>query len=257
MLFRFRLVILAALALVALASPSFAMSQGCSGDCASCHSITLDEAKGVMKGIATVKEVKPSAVRGLYELTLEKDGTTGVAYLDYSKKYLIGGQIYDIAARQLVSGAPPAKKPAEHLDPSTLTTDHTVILGNPKGSKKLFVFTDPECPFCSKMHEELKKLVTIEPDLTIYIKLLPLKIHPHAYDKARLIIAKRSLKLLELSYAGKSLPTPGAHEGKAAVDENIRYAESVGIFATPTLVFADGRVKPGVLDAKSIKALLQ
>jgi thiol:disulfide interchange protein DsbC len=239
------------------APAAFAMSgTGCGGECASCHTLSIPEANGILQGLGQVTQVKPAAVRGLFELTMVKDGKSAVAYLDYGKKHLIGGQIYDIASRQLV-GAPAESKHQERLDPATLSTKNALVMGNPKGKKRLFVFTDPECPFCAKMHTELKKLVALEPDLAVYIELFPLKMHPHAYDKARVILGAKSLALLDKSFAGGSLPAPGARDAKKPVDDTMRFAESVGISSTPTLVLPDGRILPGVKDAETMRKLLQ
>jgi len=244
--------------IIGAAGICFAMpvSGGCGGDCASCHSLTLEEARGLLKEIGTVQAVKPAAVRGLYEVTVEKEGRTGVAYLDYGKQHIIAGQVFDVATLK-VAGAPAAAKQAERLDPATLRTEQSLVLGNPKGQKRLFVFTDPECPFCAKMHVELKKLVALEPELVVYIKLFPLKMHPHAYDKARVILGERSLKLLEKSFAGEQLPPPKAHDAKKGVDDTMRYAQSVGINSTPTLVLSDGRILPGLKEAEAMRKLLQ
>ena len=127
---------------------------------------------------------------------------------------------------------------------------------NPKGKKRLFVFTDPECPFCAKMHVELKKLTALEPDLAIFIKLYPLKMHPNAYDKSRVILNRKSLALLEKSFAGEKLPAPGARDAKKPVDDTMRFAESAGINSTPTLVLPDGRILPGFKDAAAMRKLL-
>jgi len=246
------------LSALTLAAPAFAMStgEGCGGDCASCHAISLQEAGTLLKDIGTVKAVKPAPVRGLYEVTLEREGQTGVAYLDYGKKHLIGGQIFEIASRRL-AGAPVESPRLERLDPAQLKTDAALVMGNPKGKKRLFVFTDPECPFCAKMHTELKKLAALEPELAIYIKLYPLKMHPNAYDKARVILGRKSLAMLEKSFAGGELPAPGAKDAKKPVDDTMRFAESVGINSTPTLVLPDGRMLPGYRDAKSMQDLLR
>lgn len=242
---------------IALTVPSFAMSgDGCSGDCASCHSITVQEAGTLLKQIGVVKGVKPAPVRGLYEITLEQQGQTGVAYIDYGKKHIIAGPVFEIASQRPVGAPEPAKR-QERLDPATLKTADSLVLGNPKGKKKLFVFTDPECPYCAKAHAELKKLAQLEPDLAIYIKLFPLKMHPKAYDKARVILAERSLELLEDSFAGKALRAAGEKDAKKPVDDTVRFAESVGINATPTLVLPDGRILPGYKDAKSMRELLR
>lgn len=242
-----------------LAAPAFAMSaaEGCGGDCASCHTITLQEANRLLKNknVGTVKSVKQAPVRGLYELSIEQGGQTVVGYLDYGKKHLIGGQIFDLSTGRL-AGAPPEKKKVERINPAKLGAQNSLVLGNPYGKKKLFVFTDPECPFCAKLHAELKKLSALEPQLAIYIKLYPLKMHPKAYDKARVILGAKSLALLEHSFAGGALPAPGPKDPRKPVDDTIRFAESIGISSTPTLVLPDGRVLPGFKDAASIKALL-
>lgn len=248
-----------AVALVTAALPSFAMSGGgCGGDCASCHSITVNEAGSLLKGIGKVTAVNQAPVRGLFEVTVEQQGNTGFAYIDYGKKHVIAGQVYDIASQKLVGGAASAaaKATVERVSPATLTTDDALVMGNPKGAAKLFVFTDPECPYCAKMHGELKKLVEMEPDLAVYVKLFPLKMHPKAYDKARVILGEKSLHLLEQAFAGQPLPAPKAKDAKKPVDDTIRFAEKVGISSTPTLVLADGRIVPGFKDAAAMRQLL-
>ena len=243
-----------------LAAPAFAMSaaEGCGGDCASCHTITLQEANRLLKArnIGTVKSVKQAPVRGLYELSIEQGGQQVVGYLDYGKKHLIGGQIFDLTTGQL-AGAPPEKKKVERINPAKLGAQDALVMGNPNGKKKLFVFTDPECPFCGKLHAELKKLTATEPQLAIYIKLYPLKMHPKAYDKARVILGAKSLALLERSFAGGALPAPGPKDSRKPVDATIRFAEANGIHSTPTLVLSDGRVVTGFKDAAALRQLLR
>ena len=253
-----------AIACLALSTPAFAMSagEGCGGDCASCHSITLQEATTLLKDVGKVKSVNPAPVRGLFEVAIEQQGNTGYAYIDYGKKHIIAGQVFDIASQKVVGGpataaAAAASAPVQWVDPATVTNEHALLMGNPKGSKKLFVFTDPECPYCAKMHAELKKLVALEPDLAIYIKLYPLKMHPKAYDKARVILGQRSLKLLEQSFAGQPLPAPKGKDAKKPVDDTIKFAEGAGIKSTPTLVLQDGRIIPGFREAKAMQDMLR
>ena len=53
-----------------------------------------------------IKSIKPSPVKGLYELLIEKDGRTGIVYLDEAKKHLIQGMVLDIEALQPVFAHP-------------------------------------------------------------------------------------------------------------------------------------------------------
>lgn len=253
-----RLALLISMLLAALAAEAGAMAQqGCGGDCASCHSLTEKEAAGLLKSVGAVKMVRMASVQGLFEVTLEKDGRQAIAYMDYGKKHLIPGPIFNIASGRTIAPAPAnvEKKPLS-VDIAKIPLDNALVMGNPKGKKKLFVFTDPDCPFCGKLHAELKKLVAEEPDLAIYVKMFPLKMHPLAYDKARVILGANSLDLLDKAFSGGTLPAPGAKDAAKPVDDTIRFAGSVGIDSTPTLVLPDGRVMPGFREATELKELL-
>lgn len=246
-----RYTVTAMLAFLFMGSSAYAM--GCGGECASCHALSQQEAARLLAKVGTVKTVKMASVRGLYELTLERDGRQGIAYLDYGKKHLMAGPIFPLDPKEAFAATP---KKAAHVEPGKIPVENSLVMGNPKGAKKLFVFTDPECPFCAKLHAELKKLVAMEPDLIVYIKLLPLKIHPHAYDKARVILGARSLELLDKAFAGGTLPQPGAGDSADPVEATIKVAGSLGIDATPTLVLPNGEIIVGGQDAESLKGLL-
>ena len=250
-----KVAIIIGLLLVLSAGNALAMGQqGCGGDCVACHSLTIKEASELLKDVGTVKSVKTDRVRGLYELALEKDGKQGTAFMDYAKKHLIAGQVFDLATASTPSPAPVPK--LEKVEISKIPLENSLVMGNLKGTKKLFVFTDPECPFCSKMHGELKKLVALEPGLVVYIKMFPLKMHPNAYDKARVIVGKKSIELLDKAFAGGVLPTPDPEDSKKAIDDTIKFAESIGINATPTLILPDGRIMAGFRDAANIRKLI-
>lgn len=250
----YRVMVLAGLMLGLSAGSALAMAkEGCGGECVSCHSLSEKEAGTLLKGLGTVKSVKPSPVRGLYELRLEKDGTQAIAYVDYGKKNIIAGQIFDIASRQLVTPkiAEPQKR-IENIDVGKIPLENSLIMGNPQGSKRLFVFTDPDCPYCAKMHAELKKLVEMDRDIAVYIKLFPLEMHPKAYDKSRLILSENSLNLLDTAFSGGKLPEPQAKHSGKGIDETKAFARSIGISSTPTLVLPDGRILPGFRDALAV-----
>ena len=229
-------------------------------DCARCHTLSIDEANRILAGVGTVKSVKLSAVLGLYEVALENKEKQGIAYIDFAKKHLVAGPIFSLATKQQITGKPGSTPPVTpqktKVDINTLPLKDSIVLGNPKGKKKLFVFTDPECPYCKKLHWELVKLIYMEPDLAIYVKMFPLKMHPHSYDKARVILGAGTPYLLDKAFAGEQLPQPGLKDPKEPVDESIKLGESLGITSTPTLVLPDGRIIVGARDAAEIKKLL-
>ncbi|MDD2337009.1 MAG: DsbC family protein [Geobacteraceae bacterium] len=226
--------------------------------CESCHSLSIKEANAIFTGLGEVKAVTMSPVKGLYEVTVLQGNRQAVAYLDFSKKLLVPGPIFDTETKKSLT--PPPEELPKILSKAELNeiplTD-SIIMGNPSGKKRLIVFTDPDCSFCARLHTELKKLVVMEPDLAIYIKMFPLKMHPKAYDKARVIVGSNSLELLEKAFEKGTLPEPGAKDPKEPVDETIKIGESLGIDGTPAMIFPDGKLVSGVRDAETIRKMLE
>ena len=245
---------------IIIASPSFAMAkEGCGGECTSCHSLTEKDANELLKktGI-NVKSVKQAPSKGLFELLVEKDNKQGIIFIDYGKKNLIQGVIVNLESLQPVSAHVqdlPQPKQVTSVDVTTIPVDKAIIMGNPKGSKKLYVFTDPDCPYCRKGHLELKKLAAIAPDVAIYVMLYPLPMHPGAYDKSRTIMETKSLDLMDKAFDGKDIPKPTNESSKMAIDEIIKFANSNGISGTPTIVMPDGKVEIGMRDADALKKM--
>lgn len=99
--------------------------------------------------------------------------------------------------------------------------------------------------------------MVLEPDLAIYIKMFPLKMHPEAYSKSRVILGANSLELLEKAFSGEKMPEPGDKDLKTPVDETIKLAESLGIDGTPALLLPGGLLISGARDAASLQKLLK
>lgn len=255
--------VLAAVISIILVSSSFAMAkEGCGGDCMVCHKLTVNEASDLLKNVGvTVKSVRPAPANGLFEILLEKEGKQGLLFIDYGKKHIIQGMMVQLPDFKPVAAHEqnfPQPKQVTKVDPKTIPVANALVMGNPKGSKKLYVFTDPDCPYCRTMHTELKKLEKMAPDVAIHVMLMPLAMHPAAYDKSRAVLEKRSLKLLDTAFAGKELPKPStADAGKAALDENIKFANANGINGTPTLIMPDGTIMVGGMDAADLKQALE
>ncbi len=231
---------------------------GCGGDCISCHFLTVQDANVILKGKGgVVKEVRTPPLRGVWELVLEQDGKPLRVFMDFGKKYIFAGPVLSIATGQpMPESAETQLIPVEKVDAAKIPRNNSLLMGNPKGKERLIIFTDPDCPFCKKQHEELQKLVKLNRELAIYIKFLPLKIHPNAYEKSRILLAEKSLKLLDENFRGGRLPALAKKHSAAGVDATIKLASQLGINSTPTLVLPDGRVFPGYRDAAAILELL-
>lgn len=226
-------------------------------NCAACHTLSKAEAETLLNHFGEVKDVRPAPVKGLFEVTIRQGNRQMAAYVDFGKKLILAGPIYAIATRKMISPLPaevPVKLSKTQMD--RIRLEDSIIMGNRNGRKRLFVFTDPDCGYCKRMYGELKRLAAMEPDLAICIKMYPLKMHRGAFDKARAILAARSLDILDEAFAGGKLPAAGEKASREPVDATIRLAESLGIRGTPALVFPDGELIIGFRNAENMHALL-
>jgi thiol:disulfide interchange protein DsbC len=257
-------VLFSVIACVALfTTPSFAMDkEGHNNDCTLCHTLSIKEASELLKSTGgTVKSIKYAPIKGMYEILVEKDGRQGLIYIDFAKKRLMQGFIIDLSTLKPVAGHTPQELPQQKqtasLDVKTIPLENSIVMGNPKGVKKLYVFTDPDCPYCRKFHAELKTLVKTAPDVAIYIMPFPLPMHPGAYDKARAILELKSQEVLDNAFEGKDVPKPEKDASKALIDANIKFGNANGITGTPTLVMPDGKIVVGGKDAETLKKMLE
>ena len=114
-------------------------------DCSKCHTLSKEEAKDLLIGLLPnvgVIEIRPSQMKGLWEVSVENAGKKGVAYIDYSKDKLIFGEIFkaktqESYTRQRVSEL-------NRVDFSQIPLDDALVMGDPKAVHKVVVFDDPE-----------------------------------------------------------------------------------------------------------------
>ncbi|MFA4829025.1 MAG: DsbC family protein [Thermodesulfovibrionales bacterium] len=249
------LLILAISCQLSAVSPVFA-SGACDADCMKCHTLSKEEVQKILAMTSTpdakLIKIQMSPVRGLWEVAVDNKGKRGLFYVDFSKKYMVAGQIIEVNAgidrtRERLTDLNKDRK----VDRSKIPLKNALLLGDKNAAKKIIVFTDPDCPFCGKFHAELKKVVEQRRDIAFYIKLFPLtKLHPDAYWKSKSIICNKSLKLLEDNFDKKTIPKPDCETKE--IDENIKLAERLGITGTPTTIMPDGSVQVGFLEADTL-----
>lgn len=221
-------------------------------DCSKCHTLTKDEATILLNDLAPglkVLDVLSSPVKGTWEVDIETGGRKLPVYVDFSKKYLISGGIISIKEKKDLTKERITE--LTKVDVSQIPLDDALVLGEKNAKHKVIVFDDPDCPFCAKLHPEMKKVIAERKDIAFYIKMLPLvSIHPNAYEKAKAIVCEKSLALLEDAFDKKELPKPKCET--SIVEDNLKLGQKLGISGTPALIFPDGRVHSGYMDSQSL-----
>lgn len=241
--------------LVFFVSPAYAYIGDGSGtkNCADCHKLSMSEAATLFKGnVDKVLKIDFAELPGFWQVEVEKDKKQFLLFIDFSKAYVVTGNIVRLSDGSSIATNRPAE--SKRVDVARIPIEDALLLGKTGAKTKVIVFTDPECPYCKRLHTELQEVIRRDPNIAFLIKLFPLKMHPNAYTISKSIICNRSMTMLEDSFAGKPVPPPLCET--PVVDETLALVAKLGINSTPTLVLPDGRVMPGYKKADELLKLL-
>jgi thiol:disulfide interchange protein DsbC len=198
--------------------------------------------------------LKIEAIRKLPQLDLYEVVHNGrrILYTDANGDFGLFGNLIDLQLRTNLTEA--RQNELNVVDFAALPLDKAFAKVKGKGTRKMAVFTDPDCPFCKRLENELKNV----DDVTVYVFLLPLpQLHPDAPRKARAVwCAPDRVKAWDaLMLEGKE-PPAAAESCKDPIGDVAKLAEELSIQGTPGLIFQSGRLVPGAIGAGQIEELL-
>jgi thiol:disulfide interchange protein DsbC len=193
---------------------------------------------------ADIRYIAKSPYFGLYEAALGDQ----MIYTDRKADQILVGAIYDTATKANLTESKMRK--LNRVDVTKLPLDLALKKVKGNGSRKLIVFSDADCPFCHRLENEIKNLDNV----TIYTFLFPIDgLHPDAANKSRRIwCAPDKVKAWDAFFASGKVPD-NAGDCDNPVEKTQALGNSLKVNATPTLIFADGTIVPGALQAAQIE----
>lgn len=194
-----------------------------------------------------VNSVSKSAVKGLYEVVAD---STQVIYADENGEHIVIGEMMRTTDKRNLTRERTDKLLEVKWDSLPLKDAIKVVRG--KGSRKFAVFSDPDCPYCRKAEVEFAKL----DDVTIYVFLYPLDMHPDAGRKSRLVWCSKDRSAAWLDLMLKGVQPSGKGECANPLDENLALGRKLRIDGTPAVIFTNGKRVPGYVDAGRLEAML-
>jgi len=222
--------------------------------CAECHKLSKEEAAKILGTLAdNVVAVAPGPFPALWEVDVFQNGKIYPLYLDYSLKYLFSGQFIRLSDMANLTGM--RYQDLNRVDVASIPVQDAIRIGSKAAKKTAIVLTDPTCPYCVKLHGELKKAAAKDADVAFLVMPYPRNGNDKAtYRKCLAVVCSKSEKLLDDAFAGKELPAPSCESD--AVDRTIRLAERLKIEGTPTLILPNGRMVSGYMGAEALQSLL-
>jgi thiol:disulfide interchange protein DsbC len=197
---------------------------------------------------AKIESVKPSEVKGLYEVMVGAN----IFYVSDDGKYLLQGKLIDVAARKDLTEEKLSGSRLKALD--KIGKDNMIIF-KPKIAKyTVSIFTDIDCGYCRKLHSEIDQYMA--QGITIQYLLFPRAGKgSDSYNKAVAVwCAKDRNAALTAAKKDQKLDMKTCDN---PVDEHMQLASDFDAKGTPMIVTEKGNIFPGYLPAKQLTEALE
>jgi len=211
----------------------------------------LRERLQILRPGIPVQRVSPTPIPGIYALEID-GGTT--FYGTEDGRYLFAGDMYELGDTDLINLAE-AGRTVKRRELISQVALKDMVIFSPKGETKAVVnvFTDVDCGFCRKLHQEVPQLN----DMGIEVRYLAYPragIGSESYD--RIVSAwcsKDPNTAITKLKAGQSIPSATCDNPVAAEFE---LGREMGVNGTPAIVLQDGRLLPGYMPADELAKTL-
>lgn len=190
--------------------------------------------------LGAIKKINKSPVPGLYEVVTEDH----LFYTDEQAQFLIDGAIYDLKNKRNLTEERSRQLFAISFDSLPLNAAVKKVKG--KGTRKLAIFTDPNCGFCKKLEHELLQIDNV----TLYLFMYP--IFPGSEEKVRAVwCSKNQAKAWDDLMQNGTVPPAGTCNFPK--DKIMALGRQLKVNGTPALVFSDGTINPGYMPAAELE----
>ncbi|MSP27045.1 MAG: DsbC family protein [Methylococcales bacterium] len=206
--------------------------------------------ESIAKSMPTMKvdTIKPSEVKGLYEISVGSN----VFYVSDDGKYLIEGHLIDIAAKKDLTEGKLSESHVKAI--KNLGVDKMIVFKAKDSKYTVTIFTDIDCGYCRKLHSEIDSYLA--EGITVQYIFFPRSgKDTESYKKAISVWCADDRKTaLTAAKKGETLKEKTCAN---PVDEHMKLAAEFEVNGTPTIVSEKGVVYPGYLPAKQLVEMLK
>ena len=196
----------------------------------------------------TFKSVKSTQLPGIFEVAMGKN----VAYVGEDVRYFLFGHLFDMKTQTDLTEGKKLENETR-VDFKKLPFQDAVVTVRGDGSRKVAIFSDPDCPYCKQLEQTLATLNNI----TIYTFMFPIdQLHPQSKAKTIAVwCASDRAKAWEGLMKTGQAPT-GNNQCEHPIDRNIALAQALGINGTPSVIAPNGTLVPGALTTARLEQIL-
>jgi thiol:disulfide interchange protein DsbC len=215
------------------------------------NSVTDGLKRILEKDFDKVSSITPTPIAGLYEVMIGSQ----VIYISADGNYLILGEIQDTVTGKNLTDEKRNRLRKQAIN--ALSENEMVVFAPEKDTKyTVNVFTDVDCAYCAKFHQEVSALnkggVKVR-----YLAFPRAGIGSETYKTMRSVWCAEERQ--QAMADAKSIPRREIKETKCnnPIKKQYELGQRLGVTGTPALVLSDGTLVPGYLSAERLIFFLE
>lgn len=192
--------------------------------------------------------IEPSELPGLYEVSFGAE----VFYVSADGRYLLSGSLLDLSSGKNLTEDKRAQGRLSLID--TVDEAKMIVFAPKEVKHSITVFTDIDCPYCRRMHQEMPELNAQGIEVR-YLLFPRAGMQSKSYDKAVAVwCAEDRQQALTDAKAGKPIDMKSCDN---PIDAHMALVQQLGISGTPTSVLENGQVIPGYVPVARLESILE
>ena len=197
---------------------------------------------------APIKGLRASVFPGLFEAMVGDDAI----YFDEKLGHFIVGNL--IEAATMTNRTEERTGELTAIDVKQLPLKDAIKVVRGKGERVMYVFTDVDCPFCTRLEETLQTTDNV----TVYNFMFPIdSLHPAARNKQKAIwCAKDRVAAWNDAVLRKKFDANQKGDCANPIDTTVALGQKLGVRATPSFFLADGRMVAGAIPKEQLESRL-
>ncbi len=193
-----------------------------------------------------IEAIQPSPIKGLAEVTLNNGQTI---YTSEDGGYVLNGKMFQLSEKGVIDLSAEKQRAIAYLALKNIEQKDMIVYPAQGKKTHITIFTDVDCPYCQKIHAEVKSLT----DNGIEVRYMAYPRHGIGSETADRMasIWCASDRQAALDAALKQEPIERV-SCQSPVESQFKMGQKLGVSGTPAIFFADGSIRPGYGSAKEI-----
>lgn len=194
-----------------------------------------------------IKSITESKMGGMYRVV---DQRGQIIFASSDGQHFVTGELYSTSGGQLVNVSEQERQGTRVEQLANLKEgDRITFPANGKQKAHITVFTDIDCGYCRKLHNEVPRMNELGISVS-YLAFPRAGVGSSSYDKLVSVwCAEDRLDAMTEAKAGKTLPRKSCEN---PVSAEYALGNALGVNGTPAIVLDDGTLLPGYVPAEQL-----